>query len=139
MFVHGINYISYENSNIIASLSKFMDSVIDQINLTQIKKEDYKFFDNFETISNINDNAKKEEFPSKLSKLTYYLNKIDSIIGVLDQKHPVHILYEKKVTADKIKKVKIVKTKKNLCERKSQLTHFGKPQLSHIFPQQENH
>ena len=49
-----------------------------------------------------------------MTKLSDYLNRLDSIIGVLDLKHPIHILYEKKVTADKLKEVRIVKTKKNL-------------------------
>jgi hypothetical protein len=114
MFVHGINYISYENSNIIATLSKLMDSVIDQINFSQFKKEDLKLFDNLDAIERINADVKKREFSRELSMLLNYLGNIDSIIGVLDLKHPVHILYERKITASKIKKVRIVKTKKNL-------------------------
>ncbi len=114
MFVHGINYISYENSNIIATLAKYMDLVLDEINFIKVQKEDYKKFENTETVKDITNAAKKDGFAGKLDILTSYLNRVDSIIAVLDLKHPIHILYEKKVTADKLKKDRIVKTKKNL-------------------------
>ncbi len=76
-----------------------------------------------------------------------------NLVESLNDKYTSHLEklrdYEKQFTLDgknyletarKISKLNLENlSDKKICERKSQLTHFGKPQLSHIFPQQENH
>jgi len=114
MFVHGINYISYENSEIIATIMEYMDTILEKLKFPKFEKNDFRLFENIDTLLEVRGEIRKSMFEESVRTLIDYLDRVDSIMGVLDRKYPIHILYKRKVSADKFKKVRIVKRKENL-------------------------
>lgn len=108
MFAHGINYVSYENSEIVAEIFKHIEDVLDKINFAQFKNEDFKNFHSIEALSNIRSNLRAEGYSNSLDSLNNYLKKISSLIGVLDGRYPVSILYKNKVSVSRNRPVKII-------------------------------
>lgn len=107
MFVHGINYISYQNSDVIAKFFVLIDSILDQLNFSKFTSDDFRQFNDLNTLENVRDEIKKRGFNRSLSDFISYLNKVNSIVAVLDRKYPIHILYEKGVFASLFKQVQL--------------------------------
>ncbi|MCL4339158.1 hypothetical protein M1271_05710 [Patescibacteria group bacterium] len=114
MFAHGINFISYENSEIMANILVLLDELVGKINFSRFQKEDFQLFEDLQQIKNLRSIAKRSGFNIALDNFTVYLNKVNSLIGVLDFKYPVHILYEKSIAASYVRNVRIVHKKDNL-------------------------
>jgi hypothetical protein len=107
MFTHGINYISYENSEIMMKFEKLIENILNEIKLANIETRHFKIFRNIDSLEEIPRELVNTNFYEELNRLSAYLNGVNSIIGVLDLRFPVHILYEKKVTASTIREVYI--------------------------------
>lgn len=114
MFAHGINFISYENSEIMAKILVSLDKLLEQLDFSKFKSDDFRLFDDLTLIGSIRDEAKRVDFPNAYSNFTGYLNKVNSLIGVLDFKYPVHILYERSISASYAREVRLVQKKENL-------------------------
>lgn len=108
MYAHGINYISYENSLIISKFERYIEKILDNIRLIDIKTDDFRLFSNIDLLPNVNEHLIKRNYFRSVENLLSYLNRVNSIIGVLDLRFPLHVLYEKKVTASLSREVKIV-------------------------------
>lgn len=134
MFVHGINYISYQNSDVIANFFVLIEALLDQLNFTSFVQDDFKQFNDLATLENVRGELKKQRYDTSLRSFTSYLNKVNSIIGILDRKYPIHILYEKGVFASLFKQAQIEPVKndvyilQNTAGRK-----FGEFSLSSTF------
>ena len=114
MFAHGINFISYENSDIMTKIFKRLEELLAQINFSKLKKEDGALFEKLDQIVNIPKKAKRQKFNRAYEEFTKYINKVNSLIGVLDFKYPIHILYERNVSASYTRKLNIIQKKDNL-------------------------
>lgn len=114
MFAHGINFISYENSEIMAKILTLLDGLLEQLDFSKFQDADFRLFDDLEQVKNIDNEAKRANFDTAYNNFLEYLNKVNSLIGVLDFKYPVHILYENTVSASYLKEVRIVRKKDNL-------------------------
>lgn len=134
MFVHGINYISYQNSEVIAKFFVLIDALLDQLLFSKFIQQDFQQFDTLNTIENVRTEVRKYGFNKSLKNFNIYINRVNSIIGILDRKYPIHILYEKGVFASLFKKIKIERVKddayslENIAGRK-----FGEFTLSTTF------
>lgn len=114
MFAHGIDFISYENSEIMAKILVLLNKLLEQLNFSKFQNEDFRLFDDLAQIGNIRDEAKRSDFSGAYSNFEEYLNKVNSLIGVLDFKYPVHILYEHGISASYARDVRLVRKKDNL-------------------------
>jgi len=107
MYAHGINYISYENSDIVNRIFKLIEGLLKTINFSKFKSKDFKVFDELRTINQLGTELKKNNFDNALNKLQKYLSNVNSLIGVIDLKYPVNILHNRKIAASKLKKIRI--------------------------------
>lgn len=114
MFAHGINFISYENSEIMAKVLVLLDGLVEKLDFSKFQDTDFKLFDDLTQIDNIRAEAKRSGFDTVYNNFMDYLNKVNSLIGVLDFKYPIHILYEHSVSASYAREVRIVHKKDNL-------------------------
>lgn len=114
MFAHGINYISYENSEIIYKTHVLIERLLGTINFSKFQTEDFKFFNELEKMHEIRAELKKKDFDKFFSKFSKYIENINSLIGVLDLKYPVNILHKKNIRVSKSKKIKVTAIKENL-------------------------
>lgn len=114
MFAHGINFISYENSEIMAKILKFLEGVLEKMDFSKFKDEDFSQFGTLEIVKNIRPELKKAGFDGSYEEFLAYLNTVNSLIGVLDYKYPIHILYERGISASYSRDVCIVQKKENL-------------------------
>lgn len=112
MYAHGINYVSYENSSILNELLQLIEKVLADLSFTKFEKEDFKVSYSFEELKGIRSELIKGSYLENVNFLQSYINRIDSILGVLDQRYPIHILYPKKINASVLRKIRIVKNKK---------------------------
>lgn len=113
MFAHGINFISYENSEIMKKIFELVEDLLGKLKLTKFAKGDYKSLNDLDTIKDLRDDLKKAFFSNSLTNLLNYISGLDSIMGILDLRFPVHILYAKQVKVDLSKEVIIELDKKN--------------------------
>lgn len=113
MFAHGINFISYENSEIMKRIFELVENLLGTLKLTKFEKGDYKNLKDLETIKDLRDDLKKTSFGHSLTNLLSFISGLDSLIGILDLRFPVHILYTKQARVDLSKEVKIELDKKN--------------------------
>lgn len=114
MFAHGIDFISYENSEIMAKILVLLDRLLEQLDFSKFQSDDFHLFDDLSQIGNIHDEAKRSNFINAYNDFTNYLNKVNSLIGVLDFKYPVHILYEHGISVSYAREVRLVQKKENL-------------------------
>jgi len=114
MFAHGINYISYENSEIIAKVNHLMDQLMKRIKFSKFIKGDFKHFEDINALSEIREALRKKDFEKSYVRFKNYLTKVNSLIGVVDQKYPVNILYRRKIKASMTKKIRLKINKKNV-------------------------
>jgi hypothetical protein len=96
MFVHGINYFSYENSAIMQEIDQLVGQFLKQIRYNQIKTTDFKFFRELSKLKEIRQEVKKQSYDYHLKNLTDSLIEVSSYVGVLDKRFPIHILTRKK-------------------------------------------
>lgn len=114
MFAHGINFVSYENSEIMAKILVLLDEVVARLDFSKFQDNDFKLFDDLTQLTNIQSDAKRHGFDKAYSTYMEYLNNVNSLIGVLDFKYPLHILYESSISASYARNVRIVHKKDNL-------------------------
>lgn len=114
MFAHGINFISYENSEIMAKVLVLLDGLVEKLDFSKFQDTDFKLFEDLAQIPNITVTAKRNGFETAYNNFMDYLNKVHSLIGVLDFKYPIHILYENNVSASYARDVRIIHKKDNL-------------------------
>lgn len=113
MFAHGINFISYENSEIMNKIFELAEDLLKTLNLTKFERGDYRNLKDLDTIKDLRGELQKRSFNTSLTALLNYISGLDSLIGILDLRFPVHILYAKQVKVDLSKEVKIELDRKN--------------------------
>lgn len=96
MFVHGINYFSYENSAIMQEIDQLVDHFLKQIRYDKIKSTDFKFFRELPKLKEVRPEIKKQSYDYHLKNLNDCLSEVFSYVGVLDKRFPIHILTRKK-------------------------------------------
>jgi hypothetical protein len=131
MFAHGINFFSYENSEIMERLAKKIAGLLTQIRFQKMKTDDFKNFRELLSINNIPQNLKKDDFKKAHDKLVSYINSVNSFVGVLDRRFPIHILTEKKTIPKKPGKINLeimqVNSFKMKTQAKRQIGQFSLP------------
>ena len=113
MFAHGINYFSYENSEIMDHLDKNIKSVLTQIRFHKLNSKEFKNFKDLSSMQNLSSEMKKEGYDKSLGRLVSYLGSVLSYVGVLDKRFPIHILTQKKIIPKKPGTVKLEFLQKN--------------------------
>lgn len=107
MFVHGINYFSYENSAIMKEVDQLVGQFLKQVRYNEIKTTDFKYFRELSKLKEIRQEVKKPSYDYHLKNLEDNLNEIRSYVGVLDKRFPIHILSRKKYIPKSSSEVKI--------------------------------
>lgn len=134
MFAHGINHISYKDSDIITKLFERIEDLLDKLTFYRFEKDDFRLFNNLETISNIQQVLRKRGFDNSYNNLISYLARVNSLIGVLDRKYPIHILYEKSISASLFRRVELEPKKEGVYILKNNAGRkFGEFSLSTSF------
>jgi hypothetical protein len=113
MFAHGINFFSYENSEIMIQIEKNVAKLLTQIRFNKMITNDFKNFKELSSIDNIRYDLKKEDFEVAFKKLVKYLDSVSSYVGVLDKRFPIHILTQKKIIPKKPSEIKLEFMQKN--------------------------
>jgi len=133
MYSHGINFFSYENSEIMDHLDKNIHGVLTQIRFQKLNSRDFKTFKDLASMQNIPSDVKKEGFDRNLSRLITYLSSVSSYVGVLDKRFPIHILTRKKNTPKKSGEVKLQFLQRNSFVLKTmsnrQIGQFSLPSM----------
>jgi len=107
MFAHGINYISYKNSNTIEKALQLSNELLAQINFATFSDTDFQKFISIESIGNIRAKLKKPNFTKAFNRLNKYFKLLNSFIAVIDHRFPINILHKGRISQTWYKKVSL--------------------------------
>ncbi len=137
MFVHGIKYFSYENSEIMEKVRKLVEQFIGQIKFSTLMETDFPVFKDVKKFKELHAEAKKQDYDKVADKISSYLSRVNSYIGVLDKTYPIHILSLRMQNPRKQKEVKLILEGENSFVIKSlKNRQYGKFSLTPKFVQQ---
>lgn len=122
MWTHGIYFLSYENSPIIENIRKKIEFLINNINFKEINQIEINKITSIDSLQQIKQSAKKENFDKALKQLKELINPINSYFGILDKIWPVHFLSKLKQGIKpkmKIKKCSFVRDENKLIIKRT--------------------
>lgn len=99
MYVHGVYFISYENSPMFDVIRKNIEKLLKKINFSKVKSEDLRLEKgiSLKRLYNMREEIKKEGFDEALSNLINSVEDTNSYIGVLDGLWVINFLSKKKL------------------------------------------
>jgi len=107
MYAHGINYISYQNSNTIEKALELSRAILSEINFTSFTQNDFKKFTSIESIGSLRMKLRKEKFDKCFSRLSRYFRLLNSFIAVIDYRFPINILHKGRISKSWYKRVRL--------------------------------
>lgn len=96
MYVHGIYFISYENSEVINKIVKRIESLLKTIKFGEIPNE-YLNLRDLKMLYSLPEKFRKKNFLERLKKLEELVEATESYVGVLDRFWVIHFLTNKKL------------------------------------------
>lgn len=108
MYAHNINYLSYENSEIMEQVKKLVERLLKQVKSSKINTKDFAVFHELGNLKGLRAEAKKSDYDKAAHKLIAYVSRIKSYLGTLDRNYPIHVLSKKVRTPNKQREVKLV-------------------------------